>query len=261
MRKTGESGSPVARGWDLERTEDTFPFRIPLHSLQTGNRLTWLLSFGVRHLLSFRHTSHAKGPSPLEEAYAVDVKYSPTKNDTRRALDREDSSPARAVTAAGKSTPGKGSAKLVYDLEVANCKMSMGTASDVDGAMQIREPAEERAVAGAGAGGDGALPSNYHVVSSCRDSMANPYGTVEATEASQGGGGSYEEERAEIRKEWYWSAEEDEELQQRAKLHGEGNWGAILENSVILRDRYSMTASGMLLDLVRLAALRNVHRM
>ena len=41
-----------------------------------------------------------------------------------------------------------------------------------------------------------------------------------------------------------WSVEEDEELKKRVRLHGEGKWKAILDNSSILQKRYEMAPSG-----------------
>ena len=36
-----------------------------------------------------------------------------------------------------------------------------------------------------------------------------------------------------------WTQEEDDELRKRAKIHGNGNWKEILDNSDILMNRYS----------------------
>eukprot|EP00571_Detonula_confervacea_P000961 CAMPEP_0172330226 /NCGR_PEP_ID=MMETSP1058-20130122/61291_1 /TAXON_ID=83371 /ORGANISM="Detonula confervacea, Strain CCMP 353" /LENGTH=1041 /DNA_ID=CAMNT_0013047431 /DNA_START=37 /DNA_END=3162 /DNA_ORIENTATION=- len=42
-----------------------------------------------------------------------------------------------------------------------------------------------------------------------------------------------------------WLAEEDEELRKRVRLHGEGNWKDILDNSQILQDRYKTASSAV----------------
>ena len=41
-----------------------------------------------------------------------------------------------------------------------------------------------------------------------------------------------------------YSAEEKEKLQKRVRLHGEGNWKAILNNSKILQKRYKSKSLG-----------------
>jgi len=40
-----------------------------------------------------------------------------------------------------------------------------------------------------------------------------------------------------------WTAEEDKELGKRVRLHGEGSWSAILDNSCIFRERYETWSS------------------
>ena len=46
-----------------------------------------------------------------------------------------------------------------------------------------------------------------------------------------------------------WSIKEDKELMKRVRLHGAGNWKTILDNSLILQERYSNAPSGELMHL------------
>ena len=46
-----------------------------------------------------------------------------------------------------------------------------------------------------------------------------------------------------------WTANEDEELEKRVRLHGEGNWKMIFDNSHILQQRYKAARSGKRCDL------------
>lgn len=55
---------------------------------------------------------------------------------------------------------------------------------------------------------------------------------------------SDEDENKDCQHKKPWTAEEERELRRRVRLHGEGNWMAIFENSRILQKRFKLTPSG-----------------
>ena len=66
----------------------------------------------------------------------------------------------------------------------------------------------------------------------------------EESESDKAEAESDDEEEKQVRRRNEWTVEDDEELKKRVRLHGEGKWKVIFDNSTILQKRYETAPSG-----------------